>query len=122
IAAVIVVVAGIGACGIALAAHAGARGPSDGGPGDRMVGRLIDDKDVQDRLKLSDDQIARLRQIRDDAKTSVREMRAKAIRARADLRSAMLDTKTSRHDLEARAAAVRDSVSAISKEVTKRLL
>src|SRR5262249_8437074 len=47
---------------------------------------------------------------------------ATALRTRADLRAAMLDTKTARRDLESRAAAVRDSVSAISREVTRRLL
>src|SRR5258705_318746 len=120
--AVIAAIATIGASGIAVAAYQGARGAHQGGHGDGMMGRLVDDTDVQQQLKLSSDQIAHLKAIRDDAKTSIRELRATATRTRADLRAAMLDTKTSRQDLEARAAAVRDSVTAISKEVTKHLL
>lgn len=106
--------------GVALAAYSGARG--HGGRGGGMIGRLIDDKDVQDRLGLKNDQVARLREIRNEARTSTRRLRAQAIKTRADLRAAMLDTKASRQDLERRATAVRDAVRDLSQEVTKRLL
>jgi len=90
--------------------------------GASLMGRLIDDPSVQEQLKLTPDQITRLHTIRDQARDSIREMRATSIRARADLRATLLDTKASRQDIEKSAAAVREATSALSQEVTRRLL
>ena len=87
-----------------------------------FLGRMLHDPNLQEELALTEDQIARLRTLRDESRATIRDLRAASIRARADLRSTLLDTNASREELEKKAAAVRDSVSAVSKEATRRLL
>jgi protein CpxP len=121
-AAVLAVLAALGATGALLAGTTTVVRRGAGGDRAGMMDRLVDDPSVQDRLKLTSEQIEQLRTIRDESRESVREMRAAVIRARADLRAMMLDTKASRQELEKSAAAVREARNAASQEVTKRLL
>ena len=119
---VLAVIAALGATGASLAAYSGFVRRGGGGMAGPFVGRLIDEPGVQEQLKLTPEQVTKLHAIRDQARTTLREVRATTIRARADLRAALLDTKASRQDIEKSAAAVRDAVSAVSQQTTKSLL
>ena len=119
---VLAVLAALGAVALSLATTSVVVNRHGAWGGAALMGRLVDDTSVQERLQLTPDQITRLRTIRDQARDSIRPLRATSIRARADLRATLLDTKASRQDIEKGAAAVREAASALSQEVTRRLL
>jgi Spy/CpxP family protein refolding chaperone len=121
-AVVLAALAALGATGAALAGYSAVVHRHGGGPGRAFMGRLLDDPAVVEQLKLTPDQVTRLSAIRDQGRASIRPLRAATIRARADLRATMLDTNASRQDIEKSAAAVREAASAVSREMTTRLL
>lgn len=106
--------------GFAMTARGRMGGPGAGGS--RLLGRVVNDPELQKRLGLSEDQVAKLRTIRDEGQKQMIRLRADVQESKLDLRSALERDDATRADIEARAKAVTKAVSAMHDEALQTML
>lgn len=113
--------AAIAATGAAYSAH-GLQGGHRGPRPMRMLKHLAEDPAVQGRLGLDAGQVARLREIRTDALTGITQLRADVSARRIEMRSLLLDERTPRSALEAKAAEIARARAAVAHDALEALL
>jgi len=97
----------------------GARGLRGAGP---MLARLAEDSELQQRIGLGEDQIARLRALADEARASTSGLREGLRRARREIRDLLADAKASRSAIESKQQELEKSLQALRRERSRLML